>query len=103
MVADWVSDAWKALASDDIIERGFRENGIEWNRMEWRSCTTSLKAPHEIESRNVPAEVLEEVDRLITEMRNAENEIVHDADDAASDKEVEVLGVEIVDFLLGSI
>ena len=99
MVADLVSDTWKAVATNDIIERGFRENGyIEWNgdraQLHSRLHTT-------IERRNVPVDVLEEGDRLITEMHNTVNDtvndIVHDADDAPSDKYDEVLGVEIVD------
>ena len=81
--------------TDDIIVHGFRENGyIEWNgdRAQLHSWLRTA-----IESRNVPAEVLEEVDRLITAMRDTENEIVHDADDAASDIDDKVLVVDIVD------
>ena len=60
MVATWASDAWKEVATDEIIE--------------WHGDRAQLhsRLRETIESRDVPAENPEEVDQLISEMREIE-------------------------------
>ena len=64
MAAEWVYKAWREVAKDDIIVRGFLENGyIDWGG-NYAQCHSRLRET--IESRDVPREVLDEVDNVIS-------------------------------------
>ena len=94
MVAEWVHNAWEEVAMDEIIVRGFRENGY----MGWSGKTTELhsKLRETVEARTVPREIVEEVDRFLDEMRKMEDEeitTVQDGNESAD--EDEETGVDI--------
>ena len=96
MVAQWIHKAWRDVATDEIIVRGFLENGY----MGWSGKTSELhsKLRTTVDSRNVPREVLEEVDQFLNEMQTMEAEEITDVQDGGeSDDEDEEVGIDIIE------
>ena len=70
LVAEWADKIWKEVATDDVILQGFRECGyIEYNN-DVSKLHSRLKET--LESREVPQEVITEMNEFIEEMRAAE-------------------------------
>ena len=92
MVAEWVLDAWKKVATDDLIVRGFLHCGnIGWNG---DICALHSKLHATVESREVPAKVIDEVNAFLEEMRMAEAEEVVDVDEHNDEQVDEQLQAE---------
>lgn len=85
MVAEWVFDVWRKVATEDLILRGFHQCGyIGWNG-DVSTLHSKLRAT--VESREVPNEVIEEMNAFLEEMRMAEaEEIVAEDKDTAEEQ-----------------
>ena len=79
MVAEWAFDVWRKVATDDLIVRGFRQ--CEYIGWDGDTNTLHSKLRATVESREVPAEVIGEVNASLEEMRMAEAEDVFDGDE----------------------
>ena len=68
MVAEWVFDVWRKVATDYLIVRGVRQGGyIGWNG---DICTSHSKLRETVKSREV--EVIDEVNAFLEELRMSE-------------------------------
>ena len=98
VVAQLVHKAWRDVATDKIIVRGFLENGYMGKWVNGKTAELHLKLRTTVESRNVPLEVLEEVDQFLNEMQTMEAEEITDAQDGdKSDAEGGEVVVDIIE------
>ena len=77
MVAQWIHKAWRDVATESVC--GFLENGYMCSS--GKTSELHLKLRTTVESRNVPREVLEEVDQFLNEMQTMEAEEITDVQD----------------------
>ena len=77
-VAEWVFDVWRKATTNDLIVRGFRQCGYIGGNGDINTLHSKLRA---VESREVPAEVIDEVNAFLGKMRMAEADEVVDGDE----------------------
>ena len=79
MVTEWAFDVWRKVATDDLIVRGLRQCGYIGSDGDTSTLPSKLHAT--VESREVPAEMIDEVNASLEGMRMAEGENVFDGDE----------------------
>ena len=92
LVCTWVNDAWRRVATDETILKGFRECCYIYYKGDINALHSRLQET--IRSRQVPLEIVLEIDNFIKEMRaieadEVEEEIenVEEGDDESDDSE----------------
>ena len=82
LVAEWMDDTWKNVATDELIIKSFRQCGY----IEYDGKTSNLHSRlHEtVTKREVPEEAIQEVNKFLEEM------LALQLDKESPDKEVEL-------------
>ena len=82
LVAEWVDDTWKNVATDELIIKGFRQCGY----IEYDGKTSNLhsRLQETVKKREVPEEVIQGVNKFLEEM------LALQLDKESPDKEVEL-------------
>ena len=85
MVVEWINDVWRKVATDDAIMKGFKECGYIGYDGNADSLHSRLRDT--MVNREVPPEVLTEVNEFVIQLEEERNETGCDLNDSVESEE----------------